>query len=216
MKQPYQKQSYQSKSYYPDIYITAHAKRKLDLYLQCASGEISGLGSVMRSGDDFLIYDIHLFSQACSPTATDLKTDDIHQMLYQAVVDGLDPSVLKLWWHSHVNMSCFWSKTDEDTALQLAKGGWFLSIVGVKRGEYLCRLDIDQPVPITLDELELKVYYPVDDSLRAEIEKEVRAKVTVMPEPKVLKPYVKGITQSNNDDDWKEGWVSGYGFLETT
>lgn len=202
--------TFQSRSYSPDIYITVDAKRKLDLYIQCATGEISGLGSVMRSGDDLLIYDIFLFEQVCSPTETDINRGDIHQMLYQAVVAGLDTSVLKLWWHSHVKMATFWSQTDENTAVGLARDGWFLSIVGNQGGEYLCRIDVDQPVPITVDGLELKVHFPVDDSMRDEIAAEVRMKVTVKPLPKVV--AAKGVVRKEEDDN---GYWYG-GLLETT
>jgi len=171
------------KNHVPVVYITPEAKQRLDLYLQCAGGEISGLGNVEKMGDDFLITHVHLFEQECTGASTDLEPESVSKFLLEAIQAGIDTSTLKLWWHSHVNMGCFWSGTDDGTAARLAAGGWFLSVVGVKSGEYLCRLDLYEPVRITLDGIEFRIKYPENLALRAEIDAEVKAKVKVPPPP---------------------------------
>lgn len=160
----------------PVVYITPEAKQRLDLYIQCADGEISGLGTVTRLGNDFLIAAVHLFEQECTGASTELSSEDVSKFLLQAVRADLDPSGLKLWWHSHVNMGCFWSGTDETTASGFSNG-YMLSLVGNKRGDYRIRLDIFEPIRITLDELELRLHYPENNSLRQEIEAEIKEKV---------------------------------------
>lgn len=180
------------KNHFPTVFITPEAKQRLDLYLQCASGEISGLGSVQKMGDDFLITQVYLFEQKCSASGTELDSESVASFLLEAVRAGLDTSVLKLWWHSHVNMSCFWSGDDDDTAKRLAMGGWFISVVGVKSGDYLCRLDMYDPVRITLDGVDFRVCLSINPALRKEVEMEVKQKVKPIIIPrgkKVSKNY---------------------------
>jgi hypothetical protein len=162
----------------PVVYITPEARQRLDLYIQTADGEISGLGTVTRLGNDFLITAVHLFEQECTGASTELSSEDVSKFLLEAVRADIDPSGLKMWWHSHSNMGAFWSGTDEITASSFSNG-WMLSLVGNKRGEYRIRLDIYEPLRITLDELELQLHYPENNSLRQEVEAEVKEKVRV-------------------------------------
>ncbi len=162
----------------PNVYIFDDVKRRLDTYVKLATGEISGLGIVEVHGNNLLITDIILFEQNSNPSHTALSTADIASFLTQAVMQGRPTETLKLWWHSHVNMDVFWSQEDEGTAQGLANGVWFLSIVANKRGEYLCRLDIFDPVPITLDNLKVIVIYPDDPKLDAMLQAEIDEKVT--------------------------------------
>jgi len=107
------------KSSLPVVYITTEAKQRLDLYIQLADGEISGLGTVTRLGNDFLVTAVHLFEQECTSASTDLSVEDVSKFLLEAVRSGLDPAALKLWWHSHCNMGAFWSATDDGTAVAI-------------------------------------------------------------------------------------------------
>jgi len=160
----------------PVVFITPEAKQRLDLYIQCAEGEISGLGTVTRLGNDFLINAVHLFEQECTASSTDLSVEDVSKFLLEAVRSGLAPETLKLWWHSHGRLEVFWSGIDDGTA-QKFNNGWMLSAVGNKRGEYLIRLDLFEPIRLTLDGLRFEVREPENPALRAEIEAEIMEKV---------------------------------------
>jgi hypothetical protein len=175
----------------PTVFITPAAKQKLDLYIQVSSVEISGLGTVTRLGNDFLVTDLHLFEQVCTGASTDLSQEAVSQFLLQSVMAGLDPSELKLWWHSHVNMSAFWSGTDDATAGSFGNG-WMISVVGNKSGEYLCRLDLYEPIRLTLDGLRFEVRQEFDPELRAAIAAEVELKVRV-PQPLITYGQYQGI-----------------------
>ena len=163
----------------PIIVITPEAKAKLDAYIGICKQEISGLGIVSRHPNwKFLIEDIILFSQEVTAGTTDLDEETLHQFLTEAVNQNLDPSVLKLWWHSHVNGSCFWSGIDTGTIDKALLGDdWMLSIVGNKKGEYKCRLDTYDPVRIALDELSLQLQQTVDVGLWKQLKAEVKEKV---------------------------------------
>ncbi len=168
------------KNRYPIVFITPEARQKLDLYIQCAHGEISGLGEVIRLGNDFLIKDIYLFEQKCTSASTNLDPGDVSKFLSNYIQSGKDPSDLRLWWHSHDNMSTFWSGTDEATAERLGDE-WMLCIVGNKNLDYLVRLDLYKPIRITLDGLKFMVHWCPNTNLQSEIEAEIKAKVKTPP-----------------------------------
>jgi len=165
-----------NKSSLPVVYITPEAKQRLDLYISCADGEISGLGTVTRLGNDFLVTAVHLFEQECTTASTELSSEDVAKFLLEAVRNGLAPETLKLWWHSHAGMGTFWSGTDDATASKFGNG-WMLSAVGNKRGEYLVRLDLYEPIRLTLDGLRFEVRQPENPDIRAEVEAEIKEKV---------------------------------------
>jgi len=171
------------------VTIDPAAKDKLDGYIDIATGEISGLGTVLqpRRGE-FHISDIHLFEQQCSGGSTDISIEDVSKSLVQALTQGLDPHTLKLWWHSHANMKAFWSGTDHSTAKALDNGdnGWMLCLVQNKKGEYKLRLDVYDPTYLYIDDINLRVL-PRVNALREQLVAEVRAKV---------KPYVITVPQS--------------------
>jgi hypothetical protein len=169
----------------PRVLITLEAKKRLDLYIKLADGEISGLGRVRRLGPDFLIEEVFLFEQESGPGDTELDPDSVAGWLTELIRRGEDPSQIKLWWHSHATMSVFWSGTDEATASRFANS-WMISVVGNKRGEYLCRLDLYEPVRLTIDGLRLEVHWSEDSALRTEVEAEIKEKVrkkVIIPSP---------------------------------
>jgi hypothetical protein len=160
------------------IFIASEAKQKLDLYIKHTDSEVSGLGTVAVIENNFLIKDIYLFEQECTGSDTDLSQEDVAKLILESVRLGLDPSGLKLWWHSHVNMSTFWSPTDKATAGRFGNG-WMLSIVGNKNGDYLARLDLYNPIRLTIDNLKLEVYQSASDELIEKIKKEIKEKVKI-------------------------------------
>jgi hypothetical protein len=183
----------------PTVWITPQAKEKLDIYIEAANGEISGLGVVEQAGTNFLIRDVYLFAQTCSPVSTVLAPDDIANFLLQTVQQGLDPSELKLWWHSHDRMNVFWSQTDDETAASFGNG-WMLSVVGNKAGDYLCRLDLYDPLRLTMDRLPMQIYLPRDPDVEATLYAEVKAKVR-------MNTYVRPSVQHNPVQP-RQGWAT--------
>lgn len=193
----------------PDVFITMSAKEKLDCYLRLCDEEISGLGTVLRQNGLFVINDVLLFKQEVTAGSTDLDEETISKFIIQSVMDGHDVENLKMWWHSHVNGGCFWSSTDNDTANKF-NNEWMISIVGNKKGEYKVRIDLYSPVRVTVDEIDLQVYYPVSkemtEKIKAEIEEKVKKKEFDFSG--ILGPYQK--KQNDAVDRWRQ--MSLYGF----
>lgn len=180
------------------VFISLEAKQKLDLYIKHTDSEISGLGEVKIFENNFLIKNIYLFKQECTGITTDLSQEDIAKFLLESVQLGVDPSGLKLWWHSHVNMETFWSPTDKGTAGKFGNG-WMMSIVGNKKGDYLARFDLYSPIRLTIDNLKLEVFQSVSDELEEEIKKEIEEKVAVKTYFTSRYPWTNTFMQFGND-----------------
>ena len=161
----------------PTVYIADEAFRKLELYIEHATGEISGLGAVEELKDALLITDLILLKQESSGSETELDDDAVAQL----ISDSEHPEVFKLWWHSHASMSAMWSTTDADT-IEKFSAEYLISIVGNKKGEYETRVDVFSPVHVSC-EADLLVMRDGNEKLaktiKAEIKDKVRAKTYV-------------------------------------
>lgn len=187
------------------IHITFEAKRKLELYTEAVTGEISGLGLVEKRNGEFWIEDVYIFKQESTIGDTDLNPDAIAEFLNEMIVAGKDPAKLKLWWHSHGSMGAFWSGTDTATMGKFGNG-WMLSLVVNKRGEYKCRLDIYDPIHIYLENVEMETHLPMaSEELRKRIEAEVKEKVST-------RTYGTTVVYGSSWRDDDRSRTSGVGF----
>lgn len=189
----------------PTIYMDALSFNKMKVYIETATGEISGLGFVRNVGIDFYVHDLILLDQSCTYATTDLDEQAVSDFFLECIENGVDVSELKLWWHSHAHMGTFWSGTDEDTISKLSDE-WMLSIVANKSGDILGRLDIYKPLRVTFNELPVKIYYPIDEELREELKEEVHEKVkNTVTVYSYTKPSSGNVgIHVNNDDEMKE------------
>jgi len=171
----------------PRVLMTTDVKRRLDLYIAEAIGEISGLGTVVQIGNDFLVEEIFLLPQKCTLGSTDMSAEGIADFLYERVQSSLSVSNIRLWWHSHVMGDVYWSATDNGTIeSSFPNASWVVSVVGNKRGDYLSRLDIYKPFRLTTNGLPVALHLGVDENLLAEVRSEVDQKVTHIALPKRL------------------------------
>jgi len=118
-----------------------------------APDEVSGLGLVERVGDFGLhVEEIFLLDQVSSAATTELDATDIANLqgdlIGQNRVDDADR--ILLWWHSHGNMESFWSGTDVSTIEQLQAEPYLLSVVVNKKREYMARVDMWEPLRVTI------------------------------------------------------------------
>jgi len=167
----------------PRILIGAEAFERLKLYIDLCPFEVGGLGTVKPFGEDLVVDDISLIRQRASDSDFELDPQAVADYLLQILQEGKDLSTLRLWWHSHAEGQIFWSHTDEETIENLRIDS-LLSIVGNKRHEFRCRLDLFSPDRITLDSLPL-LPLPTDcpadsDSLRQELVAELREKMRLV------------------------------------
>lgn len=174
---------------HPSVFITPEAKDYLDAYIRHAVGEVSGLGEVTVIDGALVITGVHLLEQECGTASTEFTADAIAKFLVECVQKDIDTSTLRLWWHSHADMSVFWSGTDKDTVEQLSSDmPWLLSLVGNKAGDILVRLDLKEPFVCRINKLPVTVLRPQNEALAESIKKELAEKVAI----KKYLPLVKG------------------------
>ena len=136
------------------IFIAPLAFQKLKMYIECCPVEIGGLGEVELRGDRFIVTDLFLIAQWGTPSETELDPQHISSFLAERLAQGKDPALIRVWWHSHAEADVHWSLTDQKT-IKGFLGDYLISIVGNKRGEFLCRLDTPAPAPQTIEDLPL-------------------------------------------------------------
>ncbi len=132
------------------VEIEAEAWECVRQWTHLANGEYSCLGTV---GDDLYVREVHLLEQDSTDTATELDPDAVTRLLL--AVD--DPAKVRAWIHSHGDMQCFWSTTDEECIEGLANESFLVSIVVNKAGDYRCRVDLFHPVRLTIDKVPVVV-----------------------------------------------------------
>ena len=158
------------------LYILPRALKRVMYYAQAADGEVSGLGTIVKRDGKYIVDDVFLLEQESSGADTELNPEAISTLMVDMMKKNEDPSKLKFWWHSHVNMGVFWSGTDDACAETLSREFAF-SLVVNKAGEKLCRLDIYNPIRITFNHIKLEEIVEQDEELKAVCEKEVKEKV---------------------------------------
>jgi hypothetical protein len=125
----------------PLVVISKKALIKMQLYIEGCSDEIGWLGTVTKNNDNvFFIDDVFLFHQDVHSTTTEITPEGLssfaEELLQQP--DGIDIwNNIKLWGHSHVNMSTFSSTQDDKQMETFSEGGhpWFLRIIANKKGD---------------------------------------------------------------------------------
>lgn len=144
----------------PQVSITLETYRKLKCFVDLCPFEINGLGSVIRTGNDFTINEIFLLKQYTDTNGCHVELDDkaLNSFIYYLVQNGGDPSAIRCQWHSHVNMPVFCSAEDLGTIAGYMND-FMVSLVLNKLGDCHCRIDLFQPFKLSL-ETPLRVIMP--------------------------------------------------------
>lgn len=159
------------------IFITQEAFKKMHYYIAECDQEISGLGEVKKDHGNLLVTDVFIFNQDVTGTHTELDKGSLALFLEDYNNQGKDIADIKLWWHSHVNMSAYFSPTDTANIERLSDTfPWAISIVGNKKNEFQTRVDVFDPLRITKEDLELTPIF-TDEEMRASIKSEIGEKV---------------------------------------
>jgi proteasome lid subunit RPN8/RPN11 len=173
-------------------------------YAQQCPTEISGFGSIIvNENDEVEVNELFpLLPQVCTGVETDPDLTSLVVSPYSKRVG--------LWWHSHVNMGCFWSGTDDKCIESLGETSlkYLLSIVVNKKGEYRCRFDYFKPYRMYSDELEVDVIYNFPKTQKDLITREIKMNVK-KPEVKVY-PVVenwKGRDYNGFDNGYRKGMI---------
>lgn len=117
----------------PKVVIDNLVYRKIMHWVNKSSNEVSGLGTLtLEEGGIFRVTSALMLPQRNGAAHTDIEPEDVNKLLFET---RNEPGNLRFWWHSHVQMSVFWSGTDMDTIKKLGAHGWFLSTVFNQKNE---------------------------------------------------------------------------------
>jgi len=207
------------------IKFTNRAFQKISLYIDKASGEISGLGKIThdREHSEIIVEDLVLLNQKNTGSSTEIDQDALAKFYDNLMEKGENTAEWKLWWHSHADMTVFWSGTDtntiEDFDTEQDTNNFFLSIVGNKKGEFKCRLDAFRPFKYTLEDIPWDIQY--DKDLEEEITKEIAEKTSVEVHVRNKSFKEKKYFEDYDDDypycrGYQKGYQQGYIYDEQT
>lgn len=161
-----------------ELYILPQARNKMELYCDLSEGEIGWLAFVEQfDKQGFLITDCALLKQEVHSTTTEITAEGLLEF-WNAVAPEKHEQI-KLWGHSHVNMSVNPSGQD-DSQMEYFKDGnpWFIRLITNKKREYYIDIyDYANGIKIHMDQSDLKTYNPGAAELRQSIEEEIKEKV---------------------------------------
>lgn len=191
-----------------NLVIRPEVHQKVMYWVDKCHLEVSGFGKVVyhQGTDTFEVIAAYLLDQEVGPVHTNIDAASLGKLMYQT---HKEEGELKWWWHSHVNMSTFWSGTDKDTIKELGHQGWAVATVFNKKGEHRSALAYRTEHPTLgvqghmVDELPLKVGYAVAAHEQEVWAEELSAKVREPEATQLAWPEYQG-HKGWNDDRWAQ------------
>lgn len=126
------------------IKVRPDAEKYVRAVIQECPGEVGGWGYLHRTDNgDFEIYKFVVLPQEASSGGVDFDDEGQHAELARAM-DAGEIDNCRVSWHSHGNMSTFYSGTDEEAILKYKATGvpYLVSLIYNRQGEVKPRLDI--------------------------------------------------------------------------
>lgn len=158
-----------------DFKISKHRLEKLGITLP---EEKQFLDTYTKTGNAHMIFveDIFILPQENNSSSTIIN--DSKEELILPIVEELATKGRKLgfWWHSHVDMSAFWSITDKENIDEWPYSDILISHVSNKKGEFKLRYDMLDPHRHTTEDVQIIV--PLSKEVEEFCKKEIEEKVT--------------------------------------
>lgn len=184
------------------ILFDRKAWQTINLYIQLAEGEISGLARGVLSPNKKVLHvsDVRIWPQECTSAETEVTSnDELVNLALAMQADGAAPEDICVWWHSHANMQSFFSTTDDATITNWVNNRFLCAIVGNKAGDFKARIDVKEPIQYTIDEKDITISHAgenVPEELYNFVKNEIETKVTTrtyqqsaLPQAKWPYPY---------------------------
>lgn len=172
----------------PKISININAMNKMKEYVRQSDLEIGWLGTSRRVGNVFYIDDVFLFRQEVHATTTEITTEGLNEFAMELLYEENGVEIwnnMKLWGHSHVNMTTSPSGQDDKQIEVFAENAedFFIRIIANKGGDF--RIDLyDFTTGVIYEKLPYEISYGADTDIIeslykkiAEIEEMICAKI---------------------------------------
>jgi hypothetical protein len=129
----------------PRLVIEPAVWRQIMAWATVTNSEVSGMALLEpEAADDLRLTRVFLLPQLGNAVATQLDPVGMADLMGQLLDEGIDPSGLRVWWHSHGREAPFWSGQDEQTIEGFAPSS-MVSLVVDHRQRRLARLDRYRP-----------------------------------------------------------------------
>ncbi|MFC1656530.1 hypothetical protein ACFL14_01000 [Patescibacteria group bacterium] len=213
----------------PIIYISQLAYDKMWHYVNLATKEVSWLGVVKQvSAGSFLIKDVYLLRQEVSYGHTEISTEGLSELGQEILKQPDGEEVwnnIRFWGHLHPSGSTSPSKQDDDQMDEFAKDKnipFFIRAILNKDGKieftvYLYRQGV------IMQDVEWRIYNPVNQGLRDKIKAEFEEKVTETPTHTTPGTYYRPTTHfpgydfdDGNEDEGELISVGGNGSRQSS
>jgi len=163
------------------IEFTKPAWEKINMYIQATEEEISGLATAKLNEhkSKIIVNDVRIWKQKCSSATTEVTAnEETIKLVEEFKKDGHNMQDICVWWHSHANMSAFFSGTDDETIDNWVNQRFLVAVVGNRAGEFKGKISIKEPIPCILDDITVtREPDKYDLKLQKKIEKEVKEKI---------------------------------------
>lgn len=125
----------------PDVMINPIALAKMQLFVNTCDKEVGWLGTVIKNKNSYVIQDVYLFEQEVASTTTEITPEGLSKFAEHILTleNGVEIwNNIRLWGHSHVNMSVSPSGQDDDQMNSFSNIGnnWFIRIIANKNGDF--------------------------------------------------------------------------------
>jgi hypothetical protein len=139
-----------------EVYIDKKDWDKIINYARCSSDkwgtEIGGMAVTLQDKDgDWKIQEPVILKQEVSGALCELDKTELAVYYGKMAMKYKNHNMRFCWWHSHAEMSAFWSGTDTDTIDEYEDGDLSFALVVNVKEEYKCRVSVWKPFTIHED-----------------------------------------------------------------
>ena len=163
------------------LYIPLLVYCQIKDFVELCDLEISGLGKISKYKDGFLVEKVKLLEQEVSGANTKMDAVGLGKLYHEIIQEEGSLAGWKLWWHSHADMSTFWSGKDietiDDFDNETPNNNWWLSVVFNHKMDWKARLDVYAPTHITINLDYLKVEQIYSQAIREDCRLQIAQKV---------------------------------------
>jgi hypothetical protein len=170
----------------PTVYFTLNWYQETTEFFQKVKGEIEGLSPINIIDGKMILDEFIIYYQEVTSASAKINQAKSARMMSDLSKRGLLKSCAFV--HSHADMGVFFSGVDDGTIAKLSTEKYLISVVGNKKGEFKCRIDIPVNYPaipfsglpktITLHDCPMELYVPRSEVLTSKVKAELEEKVT--------------------------------------
>lgn len=144
-----------------DAFIYQKAWNKMAGICTSTNDETSGVFLWKLDGEKAYIIHTFILPSIGAPCSTEIRDGSIYRLIrlltrFKILGPESDGTMRLGWWHTHPTFGTFWSGTDMNTRALLSRGcEYYMSIVINQKGEYCCAIDINEPVKVSIDQINI-------------------------------------------------------------